>query len=77
LVSDLSPTVHCGEPSDFSGGVGNTPKDAERFNSLINDVEHKIFDKLPDETWFYPATARDPTLGAERSLLPEWRARAW
>ena len=36
----------------FPGGVGNTQGDAERFTSLINDVERKIFDKFPDDTKF-------------------------
>ena len=61
----------------FPGGVGNTDKNPVRFGSLINDVEHKIFDRLPDETWFYPGHGRDSTLGAERPSLPEWRARGW
>ncbi|MEU9508060.1 MBL fold metallo-hydrolase [Micromonospora sp. NPDC048170] len=61
----------------FPGGVGNTDKDPERFAALIDDVEHKLFDRLPDETWFYPGHGKDSTLGAERSALPQWRARGW
>lgn len=61
----------------FPGGVGNTQKDPARFASLIDDVEHKIFDRLPDDTWFYPGHGKDSTLGAERPSLPEWRARGW
>ena len=61
----------------FPGGVGNTNKDVEKFTSLIDDVEHKLFDRLPDETWFYPGHGKDSTLGAERPALPEWRARGW
>jgi len=48
-----------------------------RFASLIDDVEHKLFDKLPDDTWFYPGHGKDGTLGAERPAIPEWRARGW
>jgi glyoxylase-like metal-dependent hydrolase (beta-lactamase superfamily II) len=59
----------------FPGGVGNTQGDAERFASLINDVEHKLFDRLPDDTWFYPGHGKDSTLGTERPAIPEWRAR--
>src|SRR5690606_657416 len=59
----------------FPGGVGNTQGDPERFTSLINDVERKLFDRLPDDTWFYPGHGNDSTLGAERPSLPEWRAR--
>ncbi|MEU4567388.1 MBL fold metallo-hydrolase [Micromonospora sp. NPDC023956] len=61
----------------FPGGVGNTDKDPERFASLIDDVEHKLFDRLPDETWFYPGHGKDSTLGAERLAVPQWRARGW
>jgi glyoxylase-like metal-dependent hydrolase (beta-lactamase superfamily II) len=61
----------------FPGGVGNTQKDADRFASLIDDVERKLFDRLPDDTWFYPGHGKDSTLGAERASLPEWRERGW
>ncbi len=61
----------------FPGGVGNTRQDAAAFASLIDDVEHKLFDRLPDETWVYPGHGRDTTLGAERPELPAWRARGW
>jgi glyoxylase-like metal-dependent hydrolase (beta-lactamase superfamily II) len=61
----------------FPGGVGNTWKNAANFKSLIDDVEHKIFDRLPDDTWFYPGHGDDGTLGGERPSLPEWRARGW
>ena len=60
----------------FPGGVGKTwsPDD---FSSLIDDVESKIFDRLPDETWVYPGHGDDTTLGAERPHVREWRARGW
>lgn len=61
----------------FPGGVGNTQKDAARFEQLINDVEERIFQRLPDETWFYPGHGDDSTLGAERPHLGEWRERGW
>ncbi|KWV29677.1 MBL fold metallo-hydrolase [Micromonospora rifamycinica] len=61
----------------FPGGVGNTDRDPERFGQLIDDVEHKLFGRLPDETWFYPGHGADSTLGAERASLPQWRARGW
>ncbi|GIF05840.1 MBL fold metallo-hydrolase [Actinoplanes siamensis] len=61
----------------FPGGVGNTRGVRENFESLINDVERKLFDRFPDDTWFYPGHGRDSTLGAERPHLPEWRERGW
>jgi glyoxylase-like metal-dependent hydrolase (beta-lactamase superfamily II) len=61
----------------FPGGVGNTHGNPDDFASLINDVETKLFDRLPDETWFYPGHGDDSTLGAERPHLGAWRARGW
>jgi glyoxylase-like metal-dependent hydrolase (beta-lactamase superfamily II) len=60
----------------FPGGPGRTTN-PEDFNSLMTDLERKIFDRLPDETWFYPGHGDDSTLGAERPHLGEWRARGW
>jgi len=61
----------------FPGGVGNTFGDADAFMALLEDVERKIFNRLPDETWFYPGHGDDSTLGAERPHLTEWRERGW
>jgi glyoxylase-like metal-dependent hydrolase (beta-lactamase superfamily II) len=61
----------------FPGGVGNTHDDPEAFASLLHDVETKLFDQLPDETWVYPGHGDDTTLGAERPHVPEWRERGW
>jgi glyoxylase-like metal-dependent hydrolase (beta-lactamase superfamily II) len=61
----------------FPGGVGNTFGDQDKFERLLHDVTTKIFDRLPDETWFYPGHGDDSTLGAERPHLDEWRERGW
>jgi glyoxylase-like metal-dependent hydrolase (beta-lactamase superfamily II) len=61
----------------FPGGVGNTWGDEARFKQLIADVEERVFDRLPDATWFYPGHGKDSTLGRERPSLPEWRSRGW
>jgi glyoxylase-like metal-dependent hydrolase (beta-lactamase superfamily II) len=60
----------------FPGGPGRTLR-PEDFASLMNDLEAKVFDRLPDETWVYPGHGDDTTLGAERPHLGEWRARGW
>jgi glyoxylase-like metal-dependent hydrolase (beta-lactamase superfamily II) len=60
----------------FPGGVGKT-SGPDTFGTLIEDVERKLFDRLPDATWFYPGHGKDSTLGAERPHLAEWRARGW
>jgi glyoxylase-like metal-dependent hydrolase (beta-lactamase superfamily II) len=61
----------------FPGGVGNTFGDKDAFGTLIEDVSTKVFDRLPDETWFYPGHGGDSTLGAERPHVQEWRERGW
>ena len=61
----------------FPGGVGATFGDADAFESLIDDVEVKIFRRLPDDTWFYPGHGADSTRGAARPHLAEWRERGW
>ncbi|QIK66325.1 MBL fold metallo-hydrolase [Nocardioides sp. HDW12B] len=61
----------------FPGGVGNTFGSKENFDSLLHDVTTKLFDRLPDETWFYPGHGDDSVLGAERPKIPEWRERGW
>lgn len=61
----------------FPGGVGATQGDSDRFASLISDVETRLFDVLPDETWVYPGHGRDTTLGTERPHLEEWKERGW
>ena len=60
----------------FPGGVGKTWS-KDDFDSLVGDVTTKLFDRLPDETWFYPGHGDDSTLGAERPHLEEWRTRGW
>jgi glyoxylase-like metal-dependent hydrolase (beta-lactamase superfamily II) len=61
----------------FPGGVGNTQQDPDRFASLIDDVDERLFGTLPDATWVYPGHGKDTTIGAERPHLAEWRARGW
>jgi hypothetical protein len=62
--------------SSFPGGPGRTTH-PEEFNSLMNDLETKVFDRFPDDTWFYPGHGNDSTLGTERPNLSEWRERGW
>jgi len=60
----------------FPGGVGRTGSAAD-FARLLDDVETKVFARLPDETWVYPGHGHDTTLGAERGQLAEWHQRGW
>jgi glyoxylase-like metal-dependent hydrolase (beta-lactamase superfamily II) len=61
----------------FPGGPGNTEKDPERFTSLMDDLESRVFGELPDDTWVYPGHGNDTTLGTERPSVSGWRARGW
>jgi glyoxylase-like metal-dependent hydrolase (beta-lactamase superfamily II) len=60
----------------FPGGVGRTLTPAA-FDSLIDDVEHKLFDRFADDTVVYPGHGDDTTLGRERPSLPDWHTRRW
>ncbi|GAW50458.1 MULTISPECIES: MBL fold metallo-hydrolase [unclassified Nocardioides] len=73
---DGHPHLFTGD-SLFPGGVGNTFGDEGAFLQLISDVETKVFQRLPDDTWFYPGHGDDSTIGAERPSLGEWRERGW
>ena len=73
---DGSPHLFTGDCL-FPGGVGNTFGSKEDFDSLLHDVTTKLFDRLPDETWFYPGHGDDSVLGEERPKIAEWRERGW
>lgn len=70
------PHIFSGD-SLFPGGVGNTQKDPERFNSLLSDVTERLFGAYPDAAVVHPGHGKPTTLGAERPHLEEWRARGW
>jgi glyoxylase-like metal-dependent hydrolase (beta-lactamase superfamily II) len=78
LYTDPEGTPHLWTgDSLFPGGVGATFGDEAAFEELITDVEERIFQRLPDDTWFYPGHGNDSTIGAERPHLAEWRERGW
>jgi glyoxylase-like metal-dependent hydrolase (beta-lactamase superfamily II) len=60
----------------FPGGPGRTTS-PEEFDSLMSDLERRVFHRFDDSTWVYPGHGRDTTLGAERPSLGAWRARGW
>lgn len=61
----------------FPGGVGNTEGDADRFASLIDDVEQRLFGAFDDDVVVHPGHGASTTLGAERPHVQEWRERGW
>ncbi|MGH3852487.1 MAG: MBL fold metallo-hydrolase [Pseudonocardiaceae bacterium] len=77
LYRDAAGTPHLftGD-SLFPGGPGRTTNRAD-FDGLLDDLQTRVFDQLPDDTWFYPGHGKDSTLSAERPHLEEWRARGW
>jgi glyoxylase-like metal-dependent hydrolase (beta-lactamase superfamily II) len=72
---DGTPHLFTGD-SLFPGGPGKTWS-ADDFTSLVDDLESRVFDQFPDETWFYPGHGKDSTIGTERPHLGEWRQRGW
>jgi glyoxylase-like metal-dependent hydrolase (beta-lactamase superfamily II) len=61
----------------FPGGPGNTFGSSENHLRLMDGLEGRVFDRLPDETAVHPGHGDDTTLGAERPQLQEWRERGW
>lgn len=70
-------TVIFSGDSLFPGGVGNTEQDPQRFTSLLNDVEERLFAVYPDDAVVLPGHGDATTLGTERPELPQWRERGW
>jgi len=60
----------------FPGGPGRTTT-PEDFDSLMNDLESKIFGRFDDDTVVHPGHGDDTTLGTERPHLAEWWKRGW
>lgn len=60
----------------FPGGPGKTWS-GEDFDSLIDDLETRIFDQFGDDVQVLPGHGASTTVGAERGHLGEWRERRW
>lgn len=60
----------------FPGGVGKTWAPGD-FETLVDDVEAKLFERYADSTVVYPGHGKDTTIGTERPHLAEWRERGW
>lgn len=76
LLRDGGRTILFSGDSLFPGGPGKTWS-KEDFNSLMDDLEERVFDELPDDTLVLPGHGDSTTLGAERPKLGEWRERGW
>lgn len=60
----------------FPGGPGRTTNVTE-FQSLMDDLESRVFGVYGDDTVVYPGHGDDTTVGEERPRLKEWRERGW
>ncbi len=60
----------------FPGGPGRTTNVTE-FQSLMDDLESRVFGVYGDDTVVYPGHGDDTALGEERPRLGEWRERGW
>jgi glyoxylase-like metal-dependent hydrolase (beta-lactamase superfamily II) len=60
----------------FPGGPGKT-WNPEDFESLVDDLETKVFNRFHDDTVVHPGHGDATTIGAERPHLGEWRERGW
>lgn len=76
LLRDWGETILFSGDSLFPGGPGKTWS-TEDFTSLMDDLEERVFDQLPDETKVLPGHGDDTALGEERPKLAEWRERGW
>ncbi len=72
---DGRPHLFTGD-SLFPGGPGRTTSPSD-FASLMDDLESRVFDRLPDSTWFYPGHGDDSTIGEQRPDVAGWRERGW
>jgi glyoxylase-like metal-dependent hydrolase (beta-lactamase superfamily II) len=45
--------------------------------NAFDDAQSRLFDVLPDDTWFYPGHGDDSTPGEQKPHIDEWRSRGW
>ena len=60
----------------FPGGPGKTSGPAD-FDTLMTDLETKVFARFDDRTVVHPGHGDGTTLGNERPHLADWRTRGW
>jgi glyoxylase-like metal-dependent hydrolase (beta-lactamase superfamily II) len=60
----------------FPGGPGNTERDAERFATILQAIETRLFPQ-GDDVQVLPGHGDDTTIGTEKPHFDEWAARGW
>lgn len=76
VLRDPSATVIFSGDSLFPGGPGKTWSAAD-FDSLMADLQERVFDRFDDDTHVLPGHGDSTTLGAERPHISEWLERGW
>lgn len=76
LEVDGAPVHIFSGDSLFPGGPGKT-HNPDEFQSLMTDLEEKIFNEYEDDTVIHPGHGDSTTLGVERPQIAEWWARGW
>ncbi|MCQ9368401.1 MBL fold metallo-hydrolase [Brevibacterium sp. 91QC2O2] len=76
VLADGAQTIIFSGDSLFPGGPGKTWNEAD-FDSLMADLQARIFAVYPDDALVLPGHGDTTTLGAERPHIPEWLARRW
>jgi glyoxylase-like metal-dependent hydrolase (beta-lactamase superfamily II) len=74
-LDDRPPVLFTGD-SLFPGGPGRTWS-AEDFDSLMDDLETRVFAVYGDDALVLPGHGDNTDLGSERPSLGAWRARGW
>lgn len=69
-------TVIFSGDSLFPGGPGKT-SGGDDFDSLMRDLQERVFDVFDDDTIVLPGHGASTTLGAERPHIQEWLERRW
>jgi glyoxylase-like metal-dependent hydrolase (beta-lactamase superfamily II) len=61
----------------FPGGPGATKFEGGDFPTIIDSIEHRLFEPFAAETIVLPGHGVATTIGAERPHLDEWIERGW
>ena len=60
----------------FPGGPGNTDRDPERFATILQSIEQRLFPE-GDDVQVLPGHGDDTTIGTEKPHFDEWAERGW
>jgi glyoxylase-like metal-dependent hydrolase (beta-lactamase superfamily II) len=61
----------------FPGGPGNTSFENADFATIIDSIDHRLFQRFGADTLVLPGHGSGTTIGAESPQLEEWIHRGW